>query len=177
MCLQCILLSLLPDPLKETNFITVSFLCPWEKPFLTFCLNINGVWLYFSFTPSQTGGLFPKQVAGADPGFFSGGGALVSCSTSTPINHIVFFLQNTSCIRKPQVISGRGWGQGAHPLHSPPRSAPGWSLVFLSSHRFSSTSWVLSIAFHSSFSNSLIIHKENTKDECLEILSWTTKKH
>ena len=43
---------------------------------------------------------------GADPGFFLGGGALVSCSTSTPINHIVFFWQNTSCIRKPQVISG-----------------------------------------------------------------------
>ena len=38
--------------------------------------------------------------------FFLGGGALVSCSTSTPINHIVFFLQNTSCIRKPQVIQG-----------------------------------------------------------------------
>ena len=31
-----------------------------------------------------------------------------------------FFLQNTSCIRKPQVISGGG----AHPLHPPPRSAP-----------------------------------------------------
>ena len=31
-------------------------------------------------------------------------GALVSCSSSTPINHS-FFLQNTSCIRKPQVIS------------------------------------------------------------------------
>ena len=30
-------------------------------------------------------------VAGADPGFFLGGGALVSCSTSTPINHVVFF--------------------------------------------------------------------------------------
>ena len=40
--------------------------------------------------------------------FFLGGGALISCSTSTPINHIVFFLQNTSCIRKPQVISGGG---------------------------------------------------------------------
>ena len=39
-----------------------------------------------------------------------------------------FFLQNTSCIRKPQVISGGGGG--AHPLHPPPRSAPvtvsGW---------------------------------------------------
>ena len=31
-----------------------------------------------------------KPVTGADPGFFLGGGALVSCSTSTPINHIVF---------------------------------------------------------------------------------------
>ena len=30
------------------------------------------------------------QVSGADPGFFLGGGILVSCSTSTPINHIVF---------------------------------------------------------------------------------------
>ena len=40
---------------------------------------------------------------------FLRGGALVSCSTSIPINHIVFFfLQNTSCIRKPQVISGGG---------------------------------------------------------------------
>ena len=60
--------------------------------------------------------------AGADPGFFSGGGALVSCSTSTPVNHIGFFLQNTSCIRKLQVIPG---GRGAaHPLHPPSRSAP-----------------------------------------------------
>ena len=61
-----------------------------------------------------------------DPGFFLGGGALVSCSTSTPINHIVFFFfsQNTSCIRKPQVISD---GRGGHPLHPPPRSAPGIS--------------------------------------------------
>ena len=39
---------------------------------------------------------------------FLGGGALVSYSNSTPINHIVFFLQNSSCIRKPQVISGGG---------------------------------------------------------------------
>ena len=35
--------------------------------------------------------------------------------------HSVFFSQNTSCIRKPQVISGGG----AHPLHPLPRSAPG----------------------------------------------------
>ena len=31
------------------------------------------------------------QEAGADLGFFLGGGALFSCSTSTPINHIIFF--------------------------------------------------------------------------------------
>ena len=46
---------------------------------------------------------------------FLRGGALVSCSTSTPINHIAFcffFLQNTSYIRKPQVISG---GRGCAP--------------------------------------------------------------
>ena len=58
---------------------------------------------------------------GADPGFLSGGGALVSCSTSTAINHIVisFFLQNTSCIRKPQVISGRMRTPGTLPLDPP----------------------------------------------------------
>ena len=49
---------------------------------------------------------------GADPGSFLGGGALVSCSASTPIIHIVFFLQNTSCIRKPQVMS---WSGGCTP--------------------------------------------------------------
>ena len=60
-------------------------------------------------------------MSGADPAFFLGGGALVSCSASTPINHIFFFFwHNTSCIRKPQVISEGG----AHPLHPPPRSAP-----------------------------------------------------
>ena len=64
---------------------------------------------------------FEKANSEADPGFFLGGGTLVSCSTSTPINHIVFFLQNTSCIRKPQVISGGG---GAHPLRPPPRFTP-----------------------------------------------------
>ena len=43
---------------------------------------------------------------------FLGGGALVSCSTSIPINHIVFFF-----CRIPVV----GGGEGTHPLHSPPR--------------------------------------------------------
>ena len=56
-------------------------------------------------------------------GRIQGGGALVSCSTSTPINHIVFFLlQNTSCIRKPQVISGGGFAltPAPSPLHPHP---------------------------------------------------------
>ena len=58
-------------------------------------------------------------VTGADPGFFLGGGTLVSCCTSTPRNHIVFFWQNTSCIRKPQVISGGVRTPCTLPLHLP----------------------------------------------------------
>ena len=45
---------------------------------------------------------------------------LLYFNTNKP--HSFFLWQNTSCIRKPQVISG--WGGGAHPLHPPPRSAP-----------------------------------------------------
>ena len=43
---------------------------------------------------------------GADPGSFLGGGALVSCSTSTPINQIVFFC------RIPVVLENRRSSQG-----------------------------------------------------------------
>ena len=60
--------------------------------------------------------------SGADPGFFLGGGALVSCSTSTPINHIVFFFAEYQLYLK---TSGHLRGGGdAHPLHPPPRSTP-----------------------------------------------------
>ena len=75
---------------------------------VTFWWNIE----YFSFFSPH---------AGVDPGFFLGGGALVSCSTSTPINRIVFFW------RIPVVLENRRSsleGGGAHPLHPPPRSAP-----------------------------------------------------
>ena len=48
--------------------------------------------------------LYSASYTEADPGFFLGGVALVSCSTSTPINHI--FLQNTSCIRPRPHVSG-----------------------------------------------------------------------
>ena len=44
---------------------------------------------------------------------------LLYFNTNKPHN---FFLQNTSCIRKPQVTSG----EGAHPLHPPPRSVPAY---------------------------------------------------
>ena len=47
------------------------------------CNNLNEQ----NLSSLEINALYP----GADPGFFSGGGALVSCSTSTPINHIVFF--------------------------------------------------------------------------------------
>ena len=64
---------------------------------------------------------------GADPGFFLGGGALISCSTSTPINHIVFFC------RIPVVLENRRSSQegagGAHPLHPPPRSAAEYNYI------------------------------------------------
>ena len=66
-----------------------------------------------------------SKVPGVDPGFFLGGGALVSCATSTPINHIVFhFLQNTSCIRKPQVISKGGVRTPCTLPLDPPLSTP-----------------------------------------------------
>ena len=57
--------------------------------------------------------------------FFLGGGALISCSTSTPINHIVFFG------RIPVVLENcrSSRGGGAHPLHPPPRSARGEGLA------------------------------------------------
>ena len=69
-------------------------------------------------------------MSGADPGFFlAGGGALVSCSTSTPINYIVFFLfgQNTVPVvleNRRSSWEGGGGGGVAQPLHPPPRSAP-----------------------------------------------------
>ena len=82
--------------------------------------------LSFTLPSTVLGSLFVffKRVqllncTGADPGFFLGGVALVSCSTSTPINHIVFFLKNTSCIRKPQVMSGGGGTPCTLPLDPP----------------------------------------------------------
>ena len=57
---------------------------------------------------------------------FLGGGALVSCCTSTPINHIVFFCRIPVELENRRSSQGGGGGGGgpAHPLHPPPRSAP-----------------------------------------------------
>ena len=62
--------------------------------------------------------------AGADPGFFLGGGALVPCSTSMAINHIVFFFFGRIPVVLENHRSSLGEGGGVHPLHPPPRSAP-----------------------------------------------------
>ena len=52
-------------------------------------------------------------MSGADPGSFLAGGALVSCSTSTPINHIVVFFAEyqlywkTAGVRTSDVYLGK----------------------------------------------------------------------
>ena len=56
---------------------------------------------------------FKSEITGADPEFY----------------HIVFFCRILVVLENPQVISGSG---GAHPLHPPPRSAPGSVLTFAS---------------------------------------------
>ena len=63
---------------------------------------------------------------------FLGGCALVSCSTSTPINHIVFFFAEYQVVLENRRSSqGCGGGDGVRtPLHPPPRSAPGVSLSY-----------------------------------------------
>ena len=62
--------------------------------------------------------------SGVDPGFFLGGGALVSCSTSTPINHIVFFFCRIPLVENRRVHL-RGGGC------APPRSAPALDVKIL----------------------------------------------
>ena len=52
--------------------------------------------------------------SGADPGFFLVGGALVSCSTSTPMNHIVFFFG-----KMPNVLENCRSSQGGGGVCTP----------------------------------------------------------
>ena len=56
---------------------------------------------------------FSEDFAGADPGFFLGGGALVSFSTSTLINHIAFFC------RIPVVLENRRSPRSTPALYVP----------------------------------------------------------
>ena len=63
-----------------------------------------------------------KAYVGADPRFFRRGCTRLLFYFNTNKPHSFFFLQNTSCIKKPQFILWRG---GAYPLHPPPRSGPG----------------------------------------------------
>ena len=55
--------------------------------------------------------IFDLKKSGADPGSFLGRGALVSCSTSTPINHIVFFVGRILAVLENRRSSqGKGGG-------------------------------------------------------------------
>ena len=63
------------------------------------------------------------EIRGGSRTFFRRGCTRLLLHFNTNKPHTFFFLQNTSCIRKAQVISGGGGG--VHPLHPPPRSAPG----------------------------------------------------
>ena len=60
----------------------------------------------------QSAECFFHTSQGANPGFFLGGGALVSCSTSTPTNHIVFFCRIPVVLENPGHL---GWGGGGAP--------------------------------------------------------------
>ena len=51
--------------------------------------------------------------AGKDPGFFLGGGALFSCSTSTPVNHIFFSFCRMPVVLENRRSSQRGGGRTA----------------------------------------------------------------
>ena len=106
-----------------------------QLTFLGSCKRSLSVCQFFFPSVMYQVSLFPSRTilhkpelstAGADPGFFLGGGApLRNGVTNTDKSHI--FFQNSSCVRKPLVISGRRGGGGAQPLHPPPRSAPAQS--------------------------------------------------
>ena len=57
-------------------------------------------------------------MTGTDPGYFLGGGTLVSYSTSTPINHIAFFAEI------PVVLENRRSSPGGGGKCAPPAPTP-----------------------------------------------------
>ena len=81
--------------------------------------------------------------------------------------------QNTSCIRKPQVISGGG---GAHPLHPPPRSAPGLK-SFLPCFRSNNNS-VLNFVFAISSKIEILFFPHTFSPTCFHFpLSPVSRRH
>ena len=60
--------------------------------------------------------------------FFLGEGALVSCSTSTPINHIAFFCRIPVQVVLENRSSYRGGGEGGAPPAPSPRSLDSQSI-------------------------------------------------
>ena len=109
------------DPIKLHSVLLPSFNIKSQqviKAFNTYSKRTDGKLLLLEISKSH-------NCAGADPGFFLGGGALVSCCTSTPINPIVFFFFFffTEYQLYLKTAGHLRW-RGAHPLHPRPRSAP-----------------------------------------------------
>ena len=92
--------------------------------FFSFPFPLSSMHLPFALSPASLQHNEACAEAGADPGFFLGESALLSCSASTPKNHIVFFFFAEYQLYWKTAGHLRGGGS-AHPLHPPPRSVPG----------------------------------------------------
>ena len=101
--------------------IIFSFTHITQSSSLTFLTLVRNAW-QAKRKVTTSAGLFKAGLTGADLGFCLGGGALVSCSSSTPINHTVFFCRIQDVLENRRSSQGGGF---AHPLYPPPRSAPG----------------------------------------------------
>ena len=87
--------------------------------FFSFLFPLFSMHLPFVLSPASLQHNEACAEAGADPGFFLGGGALISCSASTPINHIVFFCRIPVVLENHRSSRGRGGGECAPPAPSP----------------------------------------------------------
>ena len=96
------------DTSMGKNLVYCPKLFKWDQNLL--CTPLRKRW----GIPSYSHG----SVQGRIQDFFLEGGALVSCSTSTPINHIVFFF-----CRIPVVLENRRWSQGEGGC-APPAPSP-----------------------------------------------------
>ena len=88
--------------------------------FFSFPFPLSSMHLPFALSPASLQHNEACAEAGADPGFFLGGSALISCSTSTPINHIVFFFCRIPVVLENHRSSrGRGGGELRTPCTLP----------------------------------------------------------